>query len=52
MLRLPKKAINWPYLIETDNIERTKHSIINYAIDIGYNKEVLLSGNSFDFKII
>ena len=52
MLRLPKKAINWPYLIETDNIERTKQSIINYAIDIGFNKEVLLSGNSFDFKII
>ena len=52
MLRLPKKAINWSYLIETDNIDRTKKSIIDYAIDIGFNKEVLLSGNSFDFKII
>lgn len=52
MLRLPQKAINWAYLIETDNIERTKQTIIKYAIDIGFNKDVLLSGNSFDFKII
>ena len=52
MLRLPKKAINWTYLIETDNIDRTKKAIIDYAIDIGFNKDVLLSGNSFDFKYI
>ena len=52
MLRLPKKAVNWTYLIETDNIDRTKKSIINYAIDIGFNKDQLLSGNSFDFKYI
>lgn len=52
MLRLPKKAVNWTYLIETDNIDRTKKSITDYAINIGFNKDLLLSGNSFDFKII
>lgn len=52
MLRLPNQALNWTYLIETDNYEKTKKTIMDYAVSIGFDKDILLSGNSYDFKII
>lgn len=52
MLKLPAKITNRSYLIETDNYEKTKKVLIDYAISIGFNKENLLSGNSVDFKLI
>lgn len=52
MLNLKANKIYNAYLIETKNYDDIKNTIKNFAIDIGFDKNLIDKGNHPDFKII